>query len=556
MGQSGSDSQKVDCPKLQGDGKLRTLSHAMTDAGAKSYDDVPYQGVAAARSHPGNLATLGTLLGMTPADITHCRVLELGCAEGGNLIPMGCALPESEFVGVDYAERQIVVGQGIVKELGLANVKLQHRNIIDVDDSFGRFDYIIVHGVLSWIPADVRTKVFEVCKRNLNPQGIAFVSYSTHPGGHLRRMVRDMMLYHAERHPDKRERVGKSRELLDFLIEAAPDEQTAYKEVLQWEHRHIQPFPDHQVRHDILSDVHEAFYFTDVVDQARAHNLQYLGDANFSTMLPGNFSPKVFETLKRFGRNLVEVEQYMDFIRNRTLRKTLLCHADVTLKHGISPAKVFGLHVASSIVPSSAAPDIVTRKAEQFVTNSGAEVRATRPITKAAFVELSKIWPESIVFETLLERARARVRSALTTDTDQPSANEDGALLAEALMECYGNELIELNIRATDCTSIIAEKPVGSHLSRFQAIGGNLVTNQRHEVISLNSVQRLLLQHLDGTRDRDRLLDLLVDFAAKGKLVVERHGKPVTERSKMRTSLSRRLDSGLAGLAKSALLVK
>src|SRR5207302_1108265 len=108
-----------------------------------------------AQTHPSRLFTVGTLFGLRPVPPARCRVLELGCAAGGNLIPMAEAMPEAQFVGLDYSERQIKDGQSFVKTLGLKNLELKHASITDVDASYGQFDYIICHGVYSWVPTKV-----------------------------------------------------------------------------------------------------------------------------------------------------------------------------------------------------------------------------------------------------------------------------------------------------------------------------------------------------------------------------------------------------------------
>jgi tRNA G46 methylase TrmB len=66
-----------------------------------SYDSVPYVSFAHAYTHPDSLCSLGRLFGLSPASPRRCRVLELGCASGGNLIPMAEQLPEAELVGID-----------------------------------------------------------------------------------------------------------------------------------------------------------------------------------------------------------------------------------------------------------------------------------------------------------------------------------------------------------------------------------------------------------------------------------------------------------------------
>src|SRR6202022_3987057 len=114
-----------------------------------SYDEIPYPAAAYQQSHVARLETLAKLFGMAPSDIRHIRVLELGCADGSNLIPVACALSESAFLGVDLSARQIKAGQEIIAALGLTNIELRQCDIRHVDQSFAAFDYVIAHGIYS-----------------------------------------------------------------------------------------------------------------------------------------------------------------------------------------------------------------------------------------------------------------------------------------------------------------------------------------------------------------------------------------------------------------------
>jgi SAM-dependent methyltransferase len=172
-----------------------------------TYDAVPYPGYTYTQTHPDRLATIATLFGMTPAPVASCRVLELGCGDGGNLIPMAFSLPGSEFVGVDLAPSTIKVGADKAARLGLTNISLRPLDILDFDLSFGEFDYIIAHGVYSWVPHEVREKVLAICRTHLAPQGVAYISYNAFPGGHIRQMMREMMQYHTRDILDPQERI-------------------------------------------------------------------------------------------------------------------------------------------------------------------------------------------------------------------------------------------------------------------------------------------------------------------------------------------------------------
>ena len=89
-----------------------------------TYDEVPYFSKPLYATHPNLLAAAGRLRGLDTPAPSRCRVLELGCAGGGNLIPMAAALPESQFVGIDLSERQIAEGQELTERCALKNIRL------------------------------------------------------------------------------------------------------------------------------------------------------------------------------------------------------------------------------------------------------------------------------------------------------------------------------------------------------------------------------------------------------------------------------------------------
>ena len=110
---------------------------------ATSYDELPYSSHPLAAGHPENLACKALLHGLRPAAVENCRLLELGCSTGGNLIPLGELLPNAEFVGLDHAARQIARGRAIVESLGLSNVDLRTLSFEEVDEK--------LHGIMKGI---------------------------------------------------------------------------------------------------------------------------------------------------------------------------------------------------------------------------------------------------------------------------------------------------------------------------------------------------------------------------------------------------------------------
>lgn len=520
------------------------------------YDEIPYQGQVVTESHPNHLATIATLFGMQPPPLDGCRVLELGCAEGSNLIPMAAGHPAGKFVGVDLSPRQIGIGRQAVEQLSLTNVELRQGDIRELSASLGRFDYIILHGVYSWVPDDVRTKIFEFCRENLNPHGVVYISYTTYPGGHIREMARKMMFYHVRKESNARKRIEKSREILKFLVETVPAEKSAYGAVLNWEWSHIAKTSDHHVRHDSLSEVMEPCYFFEFAERARSHGLQYLGDATFQSMQAEDLDPGVYDTLRQFSENLVELEQYMDFVRNRTFRKTLLCHQEVRLKRRVAPSVLPSYHVASPLTSDASSREIGSAAEVLFRHPAGGEVKVRKPFTKMAFQILAEMWPRNTSFETLLSQTRDRLAGGSADVSSVPGINDDVNDLADGLLACFRRGFVRFDVGSVRCANAPGPRPHASPVARLQAQFGDSVTNLRHEPVVVDPLVRWLLPSLDGSRDRDTLLAMLNEHSRQGTIVLEKpDGERLDDPKQLREELETRLNTGLDGLAKSALLL-
>ena len=151
-----------------------------------SYDEVPYLSLPSSYTHPARSAAIAALFGLAPPAVATARILELGCSTGGNLLPLAEIYPQSAIVGVDLSQEQISYGTRIIQTLGLKNIRLLQQSIADLGDDAGAFDFIICHGVFSWVPRAVQDKIMEVCARHLSANGIAYIDYNTYPGWHGR----------------------------------------------------------------------------------------------------------------------------------------------------------------------------------------------------------------------------------------------------------------------------------------------------------------------------------------------------------------------------------
>lgn len=496
-----------------------------------SYDQVLYRGFPYAQTHPDRLATLATFFGMHPAPVDRCRVLELGCGDGGNLLPMAFEFPDSTFLGFDLAETPIAMGREAIANLGLSNLQLQAADILELGTDLGQFDYIIAHGVYSWVPDAVRDKLLAIAHHHLAPQGVAYISYNALPGCHIRQMIRDMMLFHLRNVTDPESRI---KEALDFLrmLQAAPESKdNATPALIKEEVNSLFERHPAVLFHDELGEIYYPIHFTDFIKHASRHDLQYLAEANAFDMEPRRFPDDLRKQMEKYSSGgRLDREQYMDFLKCRKFRQTLLCHADVAIGDSPISERVRVMYAASPAAPVSPQPDLTGDCPEEFRGPKGAAMKTAHPLAKTAIGHLTEVWPQTIHFDDLLERC--------TQQTGRP-ANAEG--LSEILLATYRAGLVELRVSPLGCVSKPGDRPCTTSLARWQAQHGHTVTTLRHTTIeATGGIETRLLTLLDGTRDRNALATELASIMdappEQGKLMHE-------------------LERNLAKLAKFGLLV-
>ncbi|RCS49410.1 methyltransferase domain-containing protein [Bremerella cremea] len=521
-----------------------------------SYDVVPYPSHPFRQSHPERLASVGHLFGLKPTPIEKCRVLEIGCAAGGNLIPMAEALPGSEFLGVDLSKKQIESGQKNIEALGLRNIELKHMDCTDIDESFGKFDYIIVHGVFSWIPHDVQEAVFKICHNNLTEHGIAYISYNTYPGWHLRGMIRDMMNYHVRNFNDPPRRIQQSRALIEFLAKSVSSDRGAYGMLLNSELELLRRQSDNYLFHEHLEKDNTPIYFHEFVERAKQHDLQYLGESQLASMWIGNFPKEIAQTLERVAPDIVQREQYADFVRNRMFRQTLLCHKSAPISRALSLESLEGAYIASSMeekVEDGKASQTDVNAPTTFVNAISKQSMTTQdPLVIATVRRLRESYPEAISFENLFQHAMDTLIQDTISDASKIEALKRS--LATNLIHMTVSGIVELQYNPSMFVGKPSDKPKTSAVAQMQAKSVNRLTNARHETVTVDDLTKHLTPYIDGTRTREQLVVELKRLVDEGKLVIQQKGeKPDSLTIDM--VMGRAVDEVLKRLSQAALLV-
>ena len=520
----------------------------MSDQSLTAYDQVPYPSLAHVQTHPDRLATIAALFGLQTAPVEKCRVLELGCSDGTNLISMAHRLPQSEFFGIDSASRAIAEGNQTIDDLSLDNVRLQQLDLMAFAAKDVAFDYIIAHGVYSWVPDPVRDRILAICSECLSQNGIAYVSYNTYPGGHIRDMVREMMLFHVRGASDVEQKIAQGRALLKFLA-SSKKEPDLYRDLLEKELEHAVEYSDAAFYHDDLNPLTRPIYFHQFVKHAAAYGLQFLGDAMFNEMQPEEYEPAVMTALRELDNDVLAREQYLDFLMCRRFRRTLLCRREVSLDHKIQPGVIANFYAASEAQPTSPEPSVWSNDTEEFRRRKGASIRTNCPLAKAALLHLSQQWPRSISFPDLLAAARRLAFS-------EKDENENRVALCEILLRSFAAGVTELHVWAPPFVTDVSEHPIASPVALHQNRRAKRITTLRHTGLELNdALSRNLLELLDGTRDFAALVEAMAAVVQAGKATLEANGEPVSDPAKIREMIAEELPSALNGLARSAVLV-
>lgn len=519
-----------------------------------SYDTTPYPSSPVPQAHPSRLAAIARLFGLPAALPAKARVLEIGCADGTNLLPLADAYPQAQFLGIDASSVQIATGRKAAEAAGLCNIELRHQDIVDFPAEAGQFDYIVAHGVYSWVKEPVREKLLALCARHLTENGVAFVSYNALPGWNMRRSIRDMMLFHTRALAEPKDKVVQARALLGFLADSVPVENNAYGLMLKGELETISRVTDNYLLHDYLEEENTPFYFSDFVARAGQHGLQYLGEPSLSQMLAANFSDSVSKTLSQMGQ-IVQQEQYMDFLRNRSFRQTLLCNGKAQLSRKLSPEPLKTCAFRGLFGMPSQGVDLNEGVAVPFAAANGGQISASDPFLKAIFVELAGTGFQAISYQALLAAARAKAQPFLSQMPANLDQVQEATLLAN-LFNLYAKGLIDVFAQAIELNLQVPDNPAVSALVRYQAVHARGITNRAHYALPADALGREVIAACDGQRTKDDIVSVVIQQVKAGKMNVQEDGKPVTDEKRLGELLAPQVENLLRSLARNGFFAR
>ena len=521
---------------------------------AARYDAIPYDSTPFADTHPGHLYALARLHGLQPALPAQARVLELGCARGGNLIPLAYFYPNAEFLGIELSPRQVAEGQAILSDLALSNIRIEVGDILELDlNALGRFDYILVHGVYSWVPDAVRSRILELCQACLSPQGVAYISYNTRPGWGMRGMLRDALVWQTRELDDPAEKLAAAQAFLPAYAAGLKGLETLSATYLRHEIKRLQASHPSYLFHEYLAEFNRSFLLTEFVADAETAGLRFVCEADLRHSYPETLG----ETAEQFladRSDRLHREQAIDFVLNRNFRQALLCRADLdTLDHpdiNTLPKLAF----LGNLQPPQKL-DLHRSKPLEFFTEDGERVAVHQPIARAAVAALHAAYPQSLTLEMIWdEAAKWMQQHNLSVDSNMA----DG-LLAELFSLAVLGHLGLRPAESIESVQIDLQQDVlrVNALARVsQKHGIGHIGTRHHATLELDAFSERVIELLDGSRNYPQTAQQLLTDLQPGGVLHGLEGTKQADTKKLERLVNHNLNSILALLQRHGVLIR
>jgi len=467
-----------------------------------SYDELPYDSLPLPETQPDFLAAVAKLHGFDAPVPSRARILELGCAQGGNLVPLAWRWPESECVGVELSRVQAEAGAAFIAALGARNVRIVHGDLATLPADLGQFDYIIAHGVFSWVPLAVRQALFDVCRRHLSPQGIAYISFNVTAGWARLQPLRTALIDRTTADLPAPARLQQALRVLDDLETEWTDP------VLLKEIAYLKSAAPSYLFHEYLAPFNAPMRFAEFASQLDAHGLRYVGEAG-----PRRAVVELEDawglTPEGMAGRWLDAEEALDAAHLTRFRRALIARADAPCAQ---PPQAHALHDLAFYADLRCEEeiDLETACEQTFVNPAGNAFPVAAPAMKAGAMILAMAYPGVFGYSGLLAEVRRVMAEYGATE------NIDEATFSTELFKLVMAHGVMPGMPLDSCVHEPGERPRAHDLARLQARSPRwVVSGARHVAIDLDAPGRTLLGLLDGRHTIGELAVIMRDSLAE-----------------------------------------
>jgi trans-aconitate methyltransferase len=467
----------------------------------------PYKTFARKETHPSRIGALARLYGINAAPADQCSLFEIGCGDGGNIIPLAAQYPQSSFLGIDLDGGLVEQGRAEIASLGLTNIELIAGDIAHYKPASSSYDYVVCHGVYSWVSPAVQREILSRSVAALAAHGVFFVSYNTLPGWRQRGALRDILRVGASfvENEDDVVRLENAMAFLALVVEQSSSITPYVREAAE----RLKGSEPSYVVQEFLGEYNSAQMFTEFMTDARGAGLQFISESRVVMMSSEDLSPQLNEVLTALDENIITREQVVDIVRNRMFRETLLCHESLQLDRGLSSATFKSLTFVASYIPKESVASDEGSTVRLLERYSGRDMTAPAGECADMLEVLAACGPQGATFEVLRERSGIDEHECLRT-----------------LFTLWKTGFVEA-LTAPICSC--RERAEVSSWARKQAVSKSRVTSALHESFNLSAEERAVLAQviapmtfaaletmLIASYPRERVVQLIAAVREKG----------------------------------------
>ena len=470
-----------------------------------SYDELPYDSLPLPETQPDFLAAVAKLHGFDAPDPSRARILELGCASGGNLIPLAWRWPESECVGVELSRVQAEAGAAFIAALGARNVRIVHGDLAALPDDLVQFDYIIAHGVFSWVPPAVQQALLDLCSRHLSPHGIAYISFNVAAGWQRLQPLRDALIERTSANLPAPARHAQAQRVLDELA-AEWSDPALLKEIA-----YLKTAAPSYLFHEYLAEFNVPMRFGEFAAQLDTHGLRYVGEAGPRRAVVELEDSWGLIPESMAGRWL-DAEAALDEAHATRFRRALVARADAPCAQPPQAQALSSLAFYADL-RSDEEIDLDAASEQCFLNPAGNVFPVAQTAMKAAVMVLSATYPGALDYSGLLTGARRVMAEYGVAESVDENPFHD------ALFRLVMTHGVMPSVSAGSYVNEPGERPCAHDLARLQAKSpGWVVSGARHVAMDLDEPGRILLGLLDGRRTVDELAAIMQAMLAAAGL--------------------------------------
>ena len=493
--------------------------------------------------HPSALSARAAIFGVPAPSVENARVLEMDCGDGGNLLSVAASLPESTCWGVSASGEGFDRARTIQEASGLSNISFQE----DGGSIEGEFDYIFLRNTYSKFPPDQRNELISFYRGKLSGDGLILVDFMTHPGWNFFESIRRQIRYHTRNFEDPHEKMIAGRQYLSALSQSVPASAFNYLALAKEEWNASASVPDANFGAEYFEENWHPAFFHEFAASLEGHGLQYLCELSLGSMMISRF-PAAMGAVLPENAGLIESEQYLDFVTNRTRRQSLLCRDSLEVQRQIEPATCRSLYFSAFGMPED--PNAIFEE-EQTVLNgpAGGQVTLIDPAGKAALLALTSQFPRRFSFEQVCQAVRDGI--------GELAEGWENAV-ADTLAGCAVSGIVQIDAAPSRASNTMADQPVASPLAIAQAESGEFpyVSSLHHRTIEVDQTAAFVLSKLDGNHDAAALAEQLRQQIEQGVLILrDEQGAPVNDPAAIAEAAEQRIPNLLQQFLGNGLLV-